>query len=78
MLPYGLGRGLSVQELFAESLPVLVIAALLNDNLLEVIGQLKDDELVLLAELEVIPCSDALLVHGCSVSFVSPNQSLAA
>lgn len=40
---------------------------MLNDNLLKVVRQLEDDVLVLLAELEVVPGGDALLVDGSSV-----------
>ena len=39
---------------------------MLDDNLLKVVRQLEDDVLVLLAELEVVPGGDALLVDGCS------------
>lgn len=64
---YSLGDSLCVQELFAEGFPVLVVARLLDDNLLKVVGQLENDELVLLAELEVVPGGHALLVDSCSV-----------
>lgn len=63
---YGLGDGLGVDESAAEFLPVLVVARVLDDNLLKVVRQLEDDVLVLLAELEVVPGGDTLLVDGCS------------
>lgn len=66
-MSYGLGGGLGVVELFAENLPILAVAGLLNDNLLKVVRQLEDDVLVLLVELEIIPCGDAFFVDGCSV-----------
>lgn len=67
---YSLGDGLRVQKFSAEGFPVLIVARLLDDNLLKVVGQLEDDELVLLAELEVVPGGHALLVDGCSVRWV--------
>lgn len=63
---YGLGDGLGVDESVAEFLPVLAVACVLDDNLLKVVRQLEDDVLVLLAELEVVPGGDTLLVDGCS------------
>lgn len=77
-LSYRLGNSLGGQKLFAESLPVLAVAGLLNDNLLKIIGQLEDDVLVLLVKLEVVPGGDALFVDGCSVRrfvMVSPTSN---
>lgn len=59
---------MGIQELLAEDFPVRVVAGLFDHNLLKVVGQLEDDVLVLLVELEVVPGSDALLGDGCSVS----------
>lgn len=64
---YRLGDRLGVDKRTAELLPVLVGAQSLDDNLLKVVGQLVDDVLVLLAELEVVPGGDALLVDVGSV-----------
>lgn len=52
-------------ELGAEGLVVLVLANLIDDNLLLVIGDLEDNELGLaMAHAEVIECSDALILDG--------------
>lgn len=67
---YSLGDSFGAQELFAEGFPVLVVARLLDDNLLKVVRKLEDDEFVLLAQLEVVPRGNALLVDGCSVQGV--------
>jgi hypothetical protein len=65
-LAAGLVLGSGVDKLLTEGLPVLVCGCLLNNNLLEVVGELVDDVLVLLAELQVIVGGDALLRDGCS------------
>ena len=51
---------LGVDELLAESLVVVLAGLLLDDNLLVVIGDLVDDPLEALAELELVEGSDAL------------------
>jgi hypothetical protein len=66
---YSLGDSLRVDESVAEFLPVLVVACVLDDNLLKVVRKLEDDVLVLLVELEVVPGGDALLVDGGAARF---------
>ena len=51
---------LGADELLAESLVVVLARLLLDDNLLVVIGDLVDDPLEALAELELVEGSDAL------------------
>ena len=53
---------LGADELLAESLVVVLLGCLLDDNLLVVIGDLVDDPLEALAELELVEGRDAL---GC-------------
>ena len=53
---------LGANELLTESLVVVLVRLLLDDNLLVVIGNLVDDPLDALAELELVEGSDAL---GC-------------
>jgi len=65
-LTAGLVLGSGVDKLLTKGLPVLVCGCLLNNNLLVVVGELVDDVLVLLAELQVIVGGDALLRDGCS------------
>lgn len=55
-----------VDQLLPEVLPVAIGGGILNDNLLEVVGEFEDDELVLLGELQVIIGCDAVLRNGCS------------
>lgn len=59
-----LGGG--VEKGLTEALPILVVGGGLNNNLLVVIRELVDDVLVLLAELQVIVGSYALLRNGGS------------
>lgn len=55
---------LSRIELAAEDLVVLVVANLVDNNALLVIGDLVDDELGLaLAQTELVECSDALILN---------------
>lgn len=61
---YSLGLGGGVDELLAEDLPVGVIGSLLDDDLLVVVGELEDNVLVLLVELQVIVGGYALLGNG--------------
>lgn len=63
---FALGSG--VDELLTESLPILILRGLLDNNLLVVVRKLVDDELVLLVELELVEGSDALLRDARSVS----------
>lgn len=65
---------MSVDELLAEGLPVLVVRGLLDNNLLVVVAELVDDVLVLLAELQVIEGRDTLLRDGRSVICKSALQ----
>lgn len=58
--------GSRIDQLLAKVLPVFVGGGILNDNLLEVIGELEDDVLVLLGQLQVIVGLDAFLRNGCS------------
>jgi hypothetical protein len=55
---------LGADELLAESLVVILAGLLLDDNLLPVIGDLVDDPLEALAELELVEGSDALGSDG--------------
>lgn len=55
---------LSADELLAESLVVVLSGLVLDDNLLVVIGDLVDDPLEALAELELVEDSDALRCDG--------------
>lgn len=65
---YSLALRRSVDELLAEDLPVTLVRGFLDDDLLVVVRQLEDDELVLLAELQVIVGSYALLGDGRSAA----------
>ena len=55
---------LGADELLAESLIVVLAGLLLDDNLLPVIGDLVDNPLEALAELELVEGSDALGSDG--------------
>lgn len=56
-------------KLGAEDLVVLVLANLIDNNLLLVIGDLEDDELGLaVAHAEIVECSDALILDGNTVN----------
>lgn len=55
---------LSLKELLAEVLPVLIRGGFLDNDLTVVVRQLEDDELVLLGKLEVVEGGYALLRNG--------------
>ena len=55
---------LGADQLLTESFVVVLGGSLLNNNLLVVVGDLEDDPLGALAELEVVECSDAVGVDG--------------
>ena len=55
---------LGVDQLLPESLVVGLGGRLLDNDLLVVVGDLEDDPLGALAELEVVECSDAVGVDG--------------
>lgn len=55
-----------IDKLVSEGLPVGITRSLLNDYLLVVIGELEDDELQALTELELIVFLYALLCDGRS------------
>jgi hypothetical protein len=63
---YALGLVGGGDELLAESLPVLVVGRLLDDDLFVVVRQLKDNVLELLGELQVIVASNTVRRGGCS------------
>ena len=63
---YRSALGGGVDELLTELFPVLVLGGVLDNNLLVVVGELVDDVLVLLVELQVIVGSYALLGNGGS------------
>lgn len=73
---YTLGLGGGVDELAAEVLPVLVVRGLLDDDLTVVVGQLVDNVLVLLVELQVVEGRYALLRDGGSVVQEESAQTL--
>lgn len=56
-----LGLGLGVDKLLAEAIPVGVFRGILDYDLLVVIGELVDDVLDALSELELVELGDALL-----------------
>jgi hypothetical protein len=62
---------LGADQLLAESLVVVLGGRLLNNDLLVVVGDLEDDPLGALAELEVVECSDALGSDGDTGEWVS-------
>ena len=64
---YRFALGGCVDELLTESLPILAVRSLIDNDLLVVVGKLVDDELVLLVELEVVVGLDGVLGHGSSV-----------
>ena len=55
---------LGADQLLTESFVVVLGGSLLNNDLLVVVGDLEDDPLGALAELEVVECSDAVGVDG--------------
>lgn len=62
---------LGVDQLLAESLVVVLGGRLLDNDLLVVVGDLEDDPLGALAELEVVEGSDALGGDGDTGVWVS-------
>lgn len=74
---YVLVLGLGVDELLAEVLPVAVVRGVVDDDLLVVVGQLVDDVLVLLAELQIVVGGDALLRDRGSINGRSASDSCA-
>ena len=62
---------LGADQLLTESFVVVLGGSLLNNNLLVVVGDLEDDPLGALAELEVVECSDALGSDGDTEEWVS-------
>ena len=56
-----LGLGLGVDKLLAEAIPVGVFRGILDHDLLVVVGELVDDVLDALAELELVELADAFL-----------------
>lgn len=62
---------LGADQLLAESLVVVLGGRLLDNDLLVVVGDLEDDPLGALAELEVVECSDALGSDGDTEEWVS-------
>jgi len=65
---YASALGLSIHQLLAEDIVILAgIAGAVDDNLLVVIGELEDDVLVLLAQLQVVERRYAVLADGSSI-----------
>jgi hypothetical protein len=62
---------LGADQLLAESFVVVLGGRVLNNDLLVVVGDLEDDPLGALAELEVVECSDALGSDGDTGEWVS-------
>ena len=63
---YHLVLGGGVDQLLAEGLPVFIGRSILDNDLTVIVGQLEDDVLVLLVQLEVVVGGDALLANGSS------------
>lgn len=71
---YSSALGGSVDELLTEVLPVTVVGGVLDNDLLVVVGELVDDVLVLLAKLQVVEGSYAVLRNGGTVFRKSKAQ----
>jgi hypothetical protein len=67
MVAYHLVLRFCIDELLAEVVPVAILAGLLNNNLLIVVRKLVEDELDLLAELQLVECGDAVGRNGDSI-----------
>lgn len=69
-LTYASALSGSVDQRLAEDIVALAgISGLVDNDLLVVIGELEDDVLVLLAQLEVVEGRYALLVDGRSIKW---------